>query len=42
MSEIGVQYDIFETEFELRSETGSTTGSQSSAFEGLEVWYLQI
>jgi hypothetical protein len=42
VSEIGVQYDIFELEFELRADTGSTAAvSQSSAFEeGLEVWYF--
>jgi hypothetical protein len=43
VSEIGVQYDIFELEFELRSDQVSTAVSQSSAFEeGLEVWYFQI
>ena len=41
VSEIGVQYDIFELEFELRADTGSTAVSQSSAFEeGLEVCYF--
>jgi len=41
MSEVGVQYDICELEFELRSDAASTT-SQSSVFESLEVWSLQI
>ena len=42
VSEMGVQCDIFELEFELRSDTASTAAvSQSSAFEeGLEVWYF--
>jgi hypothetical protein len=41
VSEIGVQYDIFEADFEMRSERPSIS-SQSSAYEGLEVPCFRI